>query len=172
MADMTATGWDAAGAVNVIQRMRPWGPQGGRQALVQLNFTATNFLDGAHVYPSNGIPAPSPSTMGFPNRLHYIIPTSPFFAAGGAGTPTVPVRIMPWGFVVPTGGVSGTTPRNAGFIRIFGVRTATDFSVSAHTAEPVLNGTVQLRELTTAVAASDIGVTGITYTAYGLAYGD
>lgn len=171
MVDMTATGWDPAGAVNIVRRHRPWGPNGERQNVIQLNFTATNFGDGAHVYPSAGIPAPGPSTCGLREYISYMIPFGPFMLAGGAGAPSVPVHMLPWGVMVPTGGVSGAVaPRNSPLIRVFTVRTGTDATGGAG-AEPLLGGIVKLREFTTAVVVSDIAVTGLTYTAFAMVVG-
>ena len=109
MAVMTASGWEAAGVVVVLRTWRPWGPQGGRQAMVQLNLAATNFGNGAELYPTDGVPPPNPSLVGFRDHISYIIPISPFLPAAGPGAgPSLPQTAVAWGCVPPTFGASGT----------------------------------------------------------------
>ena len=130
VADITASGWaagsatDGSGAaVQVLRTWRPWGPQGGRHALVQLNFAASNFGDASGGYPTNGIPAPNPSLVGFRDHISYIIPVSPFFRKKGPGVLTGPVI---WGCVPPTYGAStGTAQVNTCFIRVMSPFTVT-----------------------------------------------
>lgn len=166
MADMTATGWDASGAIVILKQSRPWGANQERENLVQLNFRATNFGDGAAVYPSAGIPAPAATTAGFREHISYIIPFGPFARSGGGGAGvTIAGQAYAWSAVVPTGGVSGTTPRNAPLIRLFGVANPTALGG----ADQVF---LALKECPTTRAASDIVPTGaIDLTAYALFVG-
>lgn len=114
MADMTATGWDPAGAVVVLDSQRLMGTRTGRRALVQMNMRASWFGTGAVRYPSAGVPCPSPSTVGFRGNISYIIPLGPFTAAAGCG-PSVAsasggaqgnlgAKTIPWGVVPPSTG--------------------------------------------------------------------
>lgn len=120
MPAMTATGWDAAGAITILKTYRPYGPQQQRQALVQLVLTATNFGNGAHFYPSSpGIPLPSPTRVGFRESIDYVIPLGALVGATGIS------RYVMWGCQPPTGGVSGTTPGLTPGMRVAGLVGAT-----------------------------------------------
>lgn len=105
MADMTASGWYPSN-VQVLKTWRPWGPQSERHVLVKMLAHATNFGNGAHLVPREGVPAPFPSTVGFRENIEYIIPVSPFTVVSGpaAGDP-----YLIWGCTPPTGGASGGT---------------------------------------------------------------
>lgn len=152
MVDMTASGWEcpsgnAGAAVQILDKWRPWGPGGRRMALVQLNLTATNFGNGAHVYPGEGIPAPAPSLVGFRECVDYIIPLGPFVGATAIG------RSLVWGSTPPTYGVSGGTVSTGNRIRVQGLGGAT----------PSGGPTYQLEAVST-LAATDLFTTNVYQT--------
>lgn len=125
---MTASGWYPSD-VTVLRSWRPWGPEGQRQNLVQLQLEATNFGGGADTYPTDGIPAPDPSVVGFRENISYIIPVSPFFAKAGPGAgPSLNGGAMVWGCFPPTFGASGAGTNNACKLRFAAIRLATTVS--------------------------------------------
>lgn len=130
MVDMTVSGWYPSN-VQVLRSWRPWGPQGLRHALVELQMLATNFAAGAACYPTDGIPAPGPTLVGMRESIEYIIPISPFTRVSGSGQPSLPARSIPWGCQPPTYGVSGGTVSNPVRIRVFGNRFSTAVSAGA-----------------------------------------
>lgn len=140
MVAMTASGWEAAGAVNILQTFRPAGPGMQRRALVQLVLSATNFGNGAHLYPSgNGIPLPAPTLVGFREYISYVIPLGPFAAVG------LNTRHISWGAVPPSGGASGSaTPAGSPLMRVAGLMGAT----------PSGGPTYQLEAVTTLAAST------------------
>lgn len=159
MVDMTATGWDApdatggfGAAVRVLNTWRPYGPGSRRVALVQLTLAATNFGNGAGVYPGEGVPAPSPSTVGFRNNIDYIIPLSPFSLVTGAG------RILSWGCVPQTYAASGavTGPR----LRFTGLNGATPSAGATYQLEAVSSLQAQVLLSTSVMMAHALFVGG------------
>lgn len=128
--DMTASGWYPSN-VQVLRSWRPWGPHGLRQALVEMQMLATNFGGGGDFYPTNGIPAPAPTLVGFRESIEYIIPVSPFMRVSGNGMPSLPANALPWGCQPPTYGVSGGTVSNPVRIRVFSNRFSTAVSAGA-----------------------------------------
>lgn len=167
MAAMTATGWDAAGSVNIIKQQRRCGPGGGHRALVQLVFNPTNFGDGADTYPSNGVPCPSPSNFGM-SVLSYLIPMSQLMRTANGPT-TFTSRCFPWSCVPPTWGTSGAAAQTISPVMrlICGPAVVTGPSG----ANPVMNHRSLCNELTTDTAASDICPTAATLVAYAIAVG-
>lgn len=178
MADMTASGWEPAGAVVILQKSRANGARVGRRALVQLNMRASWFGTGAVNFPSDGVPAPAPSLVGFRKAISYIIPLGPFVGAAGVGPSVVSVsdasalaagglgrKVLPWGCVVPS---AGTAEHDNGspYLRFLG---GPPVATAAGGASPSLgNAGSFTRGLTTEIAVTTVIVTGITLTAYAI----
>lgn len=162
---MTASGWYPSNIL-VIKSWRPWGPNAMRQALVQMQVEATNFGGGADTYPTEGIPAPEPSKVGFRECIEYIIPLGPFTRVSGPGAPSLPAKAIPWGCEPPTFGASGGGTDITCRLKLFCVRFSTAVSVGAG-AEATYTGQA---EFPSAYTASSIFSTD-TMKAYGIFVG-
>lgn len=167
MAAITATSWDAAPAVVILQPARPWGPHGQRRTLVQLNLQPSNFTAG-DTYPSDGIPAPAAARVGFREAIHYIIPLSPFMHVAGNGPTTFTAKVFPWGCFPPTYGASGVTGTSVNHIRLVG---GVPVATAAAGANPSFVGKSFLNELTTNAVATDLVSDGDALTAYAIFVG-
>lgn len=168
MAVMTATGWDPARAITIIKRTRRFGARVSKRVLIQMEFNPTNFGDGAQTYPSNGMPCPSPSTVGL-NSIYYIIPISPFVRTAGNGPTTFTSRAFPWGCAVPTWGTSGAAAQTITPVMrlICGPAVVTGPSG----ANALMQARSLCNELTTDTAASDICPTAAALMAFGMVVG-